>query len=414
MQNLPSVLSPSSTVLLLFLYSKKSCVKQSHSTVCLLLCCKLLVCSTGSSFQVCVFSPFNFDSLCSFFLVHVDMRVCVYVHNLESAVMAAWSRVPHPWVNWVHLSTGKSFSFPVWIILEKGARALLSILAELAVLHFTAKQTPCPMWLAKARSESTTALKQKKNLCRKLPVFWHFPTFDRSVLCFYVFLTYRLRPFLYLLADSLAQRIYSLPHAKLTAVRTKWEWEQFWGIDKEGDGGILNLQSASSPLFFPLVPPLSAEGEKRGEGMNLHWGSGEPGWAVAAGSWALTTYVLQPELWGLRNGSPPNYIDWLPIRWHFLDGDCLVCVCVWGGVRREGGGPFLLGHPLSFFASEQPEVEMWLVGGKSNVSWFGEARTGDVALTLGGVPVQTVYWYKISVRYELLIPAPRQLIIAHF
>lgn len=43
-------------------------------------------------------------------------------------------------------------------------------------------------------------------------------------------------------------------------------------------------------------------------------------------------------------------------------------------MRGEGGGPFLIGLPLSFFAWEQAEIEIWLVGKKRDVSWFGEAE----------------------------------------
>lgn len=52
-------------------------------------------------------------------------------------------------------------------------------------------------------------------------------------------------------------------------------------------------------------------------------------------SWDLAPKVLQlqPELWRLGNGSEPNYNDWLPVCWHFSDGDCWVC---W--IQGEGGG----------------------------------------------------------------------------
>lgn len=126
-------------------------------------------------------------------------------------------------------------------------------------------------------------------------------------------------------------------------------------------GSFLILQSTS-----PLVILLGRR-ERRGA---REWSVLRFWWAVAAGSWALTHVLqLQPELWNLGNGSQPNYNDWLPVRWHFSDGDCRV----WR-IRREGGGSLLIGLPLPFFAWEQPEIEIWLVGEKRDVSWFGEAE----------------------------------------
>lgn len=135
-----------------------------------------------------------------------------------------------------------------------------------------------------------------------------------------------------------------------------------------GGGSFLILQSASK------------EG-REGVACVEVWVS--QGWAVAAGSWALTTYVLQPqpELWRLGNGSQPNYNDWLPVRWHFSDGDCRVC-----RIRGERGGPFLIGFSL-FFLCMRTAGDWDLIGWREKrcfMIWRGRAgekpETGDVAL----------------------------------
>lgn len=67
-------------------------------------------------------------------------------------------------------------------------------------------------------------------------------------------------------------------------MKRKCEWERFWDVDKEEGrergGSFLILQSAS-------------EEGREGVACVEVWVS--QGWAVAAGSWALTTYVLQPQ-----------------------------------------------------------------------------------------------------------------------
>lgn len=83
-------------------------------------------------------------------------------------------------------------------------------------------------------------------------------------------------------------------------MKRKCEWEQLWDIDEEegreirrGSFSFLILQSASPPPphVILLVTP-----HKRGVVCVVIWLN--QGWAVAAGSWALATYVLQlqPEL----------------------------------------------------------------------------------------------------------------------
>lgn len=167
---------------------------------------------------------------------------------------------------------------------------------------------------------------------------------------------------------------------KKTTVKRKCEWEQLWDIDEEegreirrGSFSFLILQSASPPPphVILLVTP-----HKRGVVCVVIWLN--QGWAVAAGSWALATYVLQlqPELWRLGNGSQPNYSEWLPVCWCFSDGDRCVRTI-------RGGGPFLIGLPNSFSAWEQRERAIWLVGEKRDVSWFGKSEPmpemGEVA-----------------------------------
>lgn len=88
-----------------------------------------------------------------------------------------------------------------------------------------------------------------------------------------------------------------------SAVKRKCEWERFWDVDKEegreiGGGEFLICSQPASPTPLPPPhPPLMILLE-RGEGVACVEVWVRQGWAVAAGSWALTTYVLQlqPEL----------------------------------------------------------------------------------------------------------------------
>lgn len=88
--------------------------------------------------------------------------------------------------------------------------------------------------------------------------------------------------------------------------------------------GLVESTFALSQPPYNSGPPSSREQLGEGVACVEVWVS--QWWAVAAGSWALTTYILQlqPELWRLGNGSRANYNDWLPVCWHFSDGDCRV------------------------------------------------------------------------------------------
>lgn len=82
-------------------------------------------------------------------------------------------------------------------------------------------------------------------------------------------------------------------------MKRKCEWEQLWDIDEEEGREIRGsffffkfaVRRSPPPHVILLVTP-----HKRGVVCVVIWPN--QGWAVAAGSWALATYVLQlqPEL----------------------------------------------------------------------------------------------------------------------
>ena len=133
---------------------------------------------------------------------------------------------------------------------------------------------------------------------------------------------------------------------------------------REGDQGeFFNLAVCQSPTSY------NSAGHPHQRGVAcVIWLN--QGWAVAAGSWVLTT---------VSSSSSLNYEGWAKAASLITVSDCpsvgvsqtAIAACAW---YEEKKGPFLIGLPNSFSAWEQRENMIRLVGEKRDVSWFGKSE----------------------------------------